>query len=88
TNGGGRVKRMRIARRALRAHLAHGDSAFVDCCVNEDCDVPECFSAQCVAGTCSQTQLPPGTPCTFGGGGAVGNCTASGQCLPTGGGGG
>ena len=87
TNGRQRASRLRVGGRALRAHLAHGDFRFVDCCVNDDCEVPECFTAQCVAGTCSQTQLPHGAPCTFGGG-AVGNCTADAQCLPTGSGGG
>jgi hypothetical protein len=82
------VQRIRVGGRALRAHLAHGDVRYVDCCVNEDCEVGACFSAQCVAGTCSTTQLPEGAFCTFGGGGAVGNCTATGQCLPTGSGGG
>ncbi len=81
-------KRIRVRKRALRAHLAHGDTRFVDCCVNDDCDVPECFAGQCVSGTCSQTQLPQGALCTFGGGAAVGNCTADAQCLPTGSGGG
>jgi hypothetical protein len=86
--GGRPPKRIRVRRRALGAHLAHGDTRFVDCCVNDDCEVPECFTAQCVSGTCSQTQLPQGALCTFGGGAAVGNCTADAQCLPTGSGGG
>jgi hypothetical protein len=88
TDGREGAERLRVGRRALRAHLAHGDVCFVDCCVNEDCDPGGCFSGQCVAGTCSVTQLPPGTPCSFGGGAAAGNCTAEGECLPTGSGGG
>jgi hypothetical protein len=82
-----RPRRLRIRKRALRAHLAHGDFRYVDCCVNDDCDIPECFTAQCVSGTCSQTQLPLGAPCSYGAG-ALGNCTADGQCLPTATGGG
>jgi hypothetical protein len=75
-------ERIRVRRRALRSHLAHGDFRHVDCCVNDDCDVPQCFTGQCVWGTCSQTQLPADTPCYYGGGGALGYCTADAQCLP------
>ena len=81
-------ERLRVRGRALRAHLAHGDFRYVDCCVNDDCDVPMCFTGQCVAGTCSQTQLPPGAPCGIGGGQALGQCTADGQCMSVGGNGG
>ncbi len=80
--GGRPPDRIRVrGRRALRAHLAHGDFRYRDCCVNDDCDVPTCFAAQCVFGTCSQTQLLEDTPCSYGAG-ALGYCTADAQCLP------
>jgi hypothetical protein len=85
----GRVERLRVGGRALRAHLAHGDFRFRDCCVNADCEVGACFAAQCVAGTCSVTQLPQGTPCDLEGPvGGIGGCTPAGNCVPAGGGGG
>jgi hypothetical protein len=77
------IERLRVGRRALRAHLAHGDFRHVDCCVNADCEVGPCFSAQCVSGTCSVTQLPQGTPCDLEGPvGGIGGCTATGMCVP------
>ena len=75
-------ERIRVrGRRALRAHLRHGDFRYGDCCANDDCDVPTCFTGQCVSGTCSQTQLPADTPCSYGAG-ALGYCTADARCLP------
>ena len=89
TNSGEGVKPIRVRRRALRAHLAHGDFRYRDCCVNGDCDVPECFAAQCVHGACIQTQLPAGTSCSLAGpAGGIGGCTPAGNCVPAAGGGG
>lgn len=85
----GNAEPIRVGGLALRAHLAHGDFRFRDCCINADCEVGACFSAQCVSGTCSVTQLPQGTSCDLEGPvGGIGGCTPDGNCVPAGGGGG
>lgn len=84
TDEGQGIERLQVRRRALRAHLAHGDFRHIDCCENADCEVGPCFSAQCVYGTCSVTQLPQGTPCDLEGlVGGIGGCTATGLCVPS-----
>jgi hypothetical protein len=83
TSDPGRVERLRVKRRALRSHLAHGDFRFRDCCVTADCEAPACFSALCAHGACVQIQLPQGTSCELPWPlGGIGGCTAGGQCVP------
>ena len=88
TNGRKRVKVITVARPAVKAHLAHGDTLFVDCCFDRQCDDRECFTTiGCVAGECTY-EVDEGASCDdFAP--AAGVCNAEGECEelpPTGGG--
>jgi hypothetical protein len=69
----------------LQSHLSHGDTLFVDCCLDEECAhlTDQCNIGECIDGLCTAVPTPgvacdDGDPCTL-----SDICTSAGTCVGT-----